>query len=191
MLEYLCVEYFLPVEGEGPLFGKVEIVDGVHGIELAGEWNQAAQTWTLEVPEDMIEGVPTAAPDALTRNQSWTVVIHVAPNWETGGHAEWGDNDDVDAHFECVGCTPSPPPAPPPSPPPPPPSPPPIEPWCFTGTWGKGEFTKFWGPPWGQHRTPPAANGTLPKEYSIEGSCNHGTVGEQTILSGAKEVIKT
>ena len=93
----------------------------------------------------------------------------------------------MDAHFECVGCTPSPPPAPPPSPHPPPPSPPPIEPWCFTGTWGKGEFTKFWGPPWGQHRNPPAANGTLPKEYSIEGSCNHGTVGEQTILSGAKE----
>ena len=80
----------------------------------------------------MIEGVPTAAPDALTRNQSWTVVIHVAPNWELGGHAEWGDNDDVDAHFECVGCIISPPSPPPPHPtppphplPPPPPTPPP------------------------------------------------------------------
>ena len=102
---------------------EVKIVDGVHGIELSGEWDQAAQTWTLEVPpEDLAQGEP----DLLTRNQSWTVVIHVAPNWEVGGHAMWGNEDDVDAHFECVGCVISPPSPPPPHPTPPPhPVPPP------------------------------------------------------------------
>ena len=151
-------------------------ITGPTGETLKGKWDAGSQKWKLK---------KHAKPDELTVGVSWTVGITVKE-----GSATWGDADDVDAHFECNGCTPSPPPAPPsPSPPPhsPPPNPAPIEPWCFTGTWGDGEFTKFWGPPWGEHRNPPAKNGTLPEAYSIEGSCNHGTVGEQTVLSGAKE----
>jgi hypothetical protein len=67
--------------------------------------------------------------------------------------------------------------------PPPPvvaPPPPPRDDWKFTGSWGKGAYTKGWGPPSGKVATPASKH---PEVYSIKGSINRALTGTLSIIA--------
>eukprot|EP00964_Phaeocystis_antarctica_P042167 scaffold24150_cov38-Phaeocystis_antarctica.AAC.1 len=118
------------------------------------------------------------------------------PNQVAEGNAE-----DVSMHFICVMCDmmcgstiyPPPPPAPTAAPTAGPtsaptsapvvvhhPPPPPRDDWKFTGSWGKGAYTKGWGPPSGSVSTPAS---THPEVYSIKGSINRALTGTLSIIA--------
>ena len=78
----------------------------------------------------------------------------------------------MDAHYSCDDCVRSPPS--------PPPAPRPTF-WLYTGSWGDNEYTKDFGPPWGENPNPVSKH---PRTYSITGSLNTGQVGALNILSG-------
>jgi len=60
------------------------------------------------------------------------------------------------------------------------PPPPPRDDWKFTGSWGKGAYTKGWGPPSGSVSTPASKH---PEVYSIKGSINRALTGTLSIIA--------
>jgi hypothetical protein len=140
----------------------VEVLDGKKGVALAGQWDEAVQQWTVQLPDPLTPGQP----DELTVNASWTVIVHVGDD-----HAAWGTADDVDAHFECVDCFL------------------PYDPdWVYTCSWGEGvpgvDYTDGWraAGPNGTHGFPPTTH-PPPGSYSCLGSNNTKTTGRLTVLS--------
>ena len=172
------------------------------GTPLDGLWSEDAQAWTIA------GSTTNASSVALLRKVARTAArqarrgaggggMHARPGGGLGHEkptkgatltitvkvAE-GNAEDVAMHFICVMCdmmcgttaTDPPPPPPPPALPPPPPR----EEWKLTGSWGKGAYTKGWGPPSGKTPFPPSQH---PEVYSIKGSINRGLTGSLSIIA--------